>query len=87
MTKACPRSHMTFIFLQGFQFLRVQVAIVTDKQQQLIKIIYFLFSRRFKKRAVGKAKYTNRDKRSLFSLLEKRLPYIGFKAEDKKRIN
>jgi len=65
----------------------VQVAIVTDKQQQLIKIIYFLFSYRFGKRAVGKAKYTNRDKRSLFSLLEKRLPYIGFKAEDKKRIN
>ena len=80
---------MTFIVSNCFQFLRVHVPIATDKYlQQLIKIRYILFSCRFGKRAVGKAQYTNsRDKRSLFSSLENRLPYIGFKAEDKKRFN
>ena len=59
--------------------------IVTDKQQQLIKIIFLRFSCRYGRRAVEKAEYTNsRDKRSLFSLPEKRLPYIGLNVEDKK---
>ena len=47
-----------------------------------------LFPHRSKRGVEKKANYPNsRDKRSLFSMLERRLPYRGVKPEDKKWLN